>query len=297
MKKSIKNIFKGIKVVVYSILTIVICIVYFVIDIIKRKKRYIANNHRTDEAIVLGNGPSLNDIDIASLKTKGIKICCVNYFPLKKQEVFFDIKPEYLCLMDPGFFDYTIEAEKKDYEAFLDVLNKVKWKLEIIAPAGKRLPIENTYITYEWINTHKISYCSSDMLNFFLYKHNLALPGLQNVTIGGLYYFLTANFKKIYIGGVDMSDFKNLYVDENNRVYVDSTHSYGSTRYYYDEMQECGIVEFAPILGAYQRMFVEFKQLSKYAKYLGIEVVNLSINSYIDVFKKEYPRIIFNTEE
>ena len=213
----------------------------------------------------------------------------MNYFPLKKQREFFEIKPEFLCLMDPGFFDYTIKAEEDDKKLLFDILEKVDWDLIIIAPVGKRLPVVNEAICYEWVNTYKSSYDCVASLNYRLYKNNLAIVGMQNVIIAGLFYFLTVGFQKIYLTGVDMSDFKNLYVDKSNRVYVDSTHSYGTTRYYFDEMTECGVSGFGNILGTYQNMFIEFDQVSRYAKYLNIEVLNLSINSYIDSFEKKDP--------
>lgn len=289
MKKTIKDIVKAISVCVYSVVTVVLLIIHFVNDTINKKKGCISNNRKKDDIAVLGNGPSLNSVDLECMKNQNIKLCCVNYYPLKKEEDFFRIKPEFLCLMDPGFFDYTIKAEEEDKKAFLDIIKKVDWNLRIIAPGGKKLPICNDNIGYEWVNTFKASYKCADMLKYMLYKKNLAIVGMQNVAIAATFYFLTANYNKLYITGVDLSDFKNLYVDENNRVYVDSTHLYGSNRYYYDEMPECGLIGFGNILGAYQNMFIEFEQLSKYAKYLDVEVVNLSIDSYIDVFKKEYP--------
>ena len=92
-----------------------------------------------------------------------------------------------------------------------------------------------------------------------------------------------------------MSDFKNLYVDENNRVYVDSNHSYGNARYYFDEMpDEAKLIDFADILRAYQVMFVQFRNTKRYADLLGIEVINLSTGSYIDVFNKIHPDLFFD---
>ena len=86
-----------------------------------------------------------------------------------------------------------------------------------------------------------------------------------------------------------MSDFKNIFVDEQNRVYVNSTHSYGTARYYFDEMPEQNLVRFYEILGAYQRGFCGFDCAKRYADEMKVDILNLSIGSYIDSFDKVSP--------
>ena len=274
------------------------CMAHYIFDCLKKHRNKLLYNNRKDIVIVMGNGPSLNEVDFEKLKDMNIKVCCVNYFPLKKEKDFFAFKPAFLCLIDPGFFDYIIDAEVEDFRGFIEVLKKVDWKLRIIAPVGKRLKIDNPNITYEWLSLYTASINSSEKIRLFFYNRNMANTGMQNVVIGALFYFLTCQYKKVYLAGVDMSDFKNLYVDENNRVYVDSNHSYGNTRYYFDEMpEEAQLIDFADILSAYQVMFVQFRNTKRYADLLGIEVVNLSTGSYIDVFNKMNPDLFFNGGE
>ena len=113
--------------------------------------------------------------------------------------------------------------------------------------------------------------------------------GCQNVVIGALYYFISCGFKSVFLAGVDMSEFKCLYVDKNNRTYMDTIHSYGSSRKYYDEMKEYNLLFFHQILGAYQKMFQEFYYVKEYAEKMGVDIINLSVDSYIDLFQKVDP--------
>ena len=241
-----------------------------------------------DEVIILGNGPSLKNIDLAKLRDKKRIIACVNYFPIYNED-FFIIKPDFLCLFDPVFFDFIVEHNKEDNLKLLDCLEKVDWKLIILCPAGKRLHLKNNNISYSWINYNINPFPFVNKLVSFFYKKNILSYGCYNVVLGALYYFISCKYDNIYIAGVDMSDFKNLYVDNNNRVYVNTTHSYGSTRYYFDEMPEHNVFCFCEILSSYQKVFVSFDCAKKYADRMKVNVRNLSIDSYIDSFDKISP--------
>lgn len=274
-----------IKKIIVSVIVLLKVLIKWIRSLINNNYNGFVNDNKTNQVIVMGNGPSLNELDFDSLNRDCYKLCCVNYFPIKNS-LFKNVKPEYLCLVDPGFFDYTIPAEADDKKKLLEILEQVDWPLTLIVPSGKKLELNNKMISYDYINSNILTNNIFDGLKYYFYKMNVANCGLQNVTVGALYYFISRNFKNVFISGVDLSDFKFLYVDENNRVYVDSTHSYGSTRYYYDEMPECGVSKFSEILGCYQQMFVDYDNAKKYSTYMGVNVFNLSSNSYVDSFKK-----------
>jgi len=196
-------------------------------------------------------------------------------------------------LMDPAYFEFSVDAFKDNFKKLISVLEQVRWNLTIICPLGKKLPIQNGSIGYRWINERVLSENVFPRIKHWAYDRNYANTGAQNVVLGALYFFVASNYKKIYVAGVDFSDFKNLYVDEDNRIYVDSTHSYGSDRYYFDEMPEYGVKSFQQILRAYQKMFEQSEEVRQYADYKGIEVVNLSVLSYIDAFPKEKPIAVY----
>jgi len=72
-------------------------------------------------------------------------------------------------------------------------------------------------------------------------------------------------------------------VDDQNRVYIDKIHNYGSERCYSTLFNKG---EFYKLLKLYQIMFEQFSYLKKYADRQQVEIINLSINSYVDVFEK-----------
>ena len=274
-----------------SIQVLIITLLRYVKNVLLGRIGKVDDNKKHDEIVIMGNGPSLNDVNFSKINRQHYKFCCVNDYPLKNEN-FFRLKPEYLCMTDPAYYDFTIKAEKENYRKLFQNLERVDWKLKIIAPNGQKLNIKNPNVSYAWINTNVISKDIYLTEKWSLYNRNLANPGRQNVVLSALYYSLMTNHKKIYVCGVDFSDFKSIYVDEDNRIYVDSTHSYGTTRYYFDEMPEYGFTEFHTLLEAYRRMFLQASKVREYADYKGIEIINLSLQSYIDSFRKDNPSIL-----
>lgn len=247
-----------------------------------RGKRAVFTPEPDKEVIILGNGPSLNDIDLDAVQTAGIEMACVNYFPTRNK-AFEKLKPKYLVLIDPLFYKTGDEMSQPVRDLF-GVLERVDWKLTIICLQEAKFPLNNPNIRLEKINR---AILNSKHLTRYLdvfYRRNLLTVGLTNVVIAAGYYFVSKKVKRIYFAGVDMSEFKGLFVDEDNKIYVESVHNYGTSRHY---SRTVGHGEFYLLLQMYQWMFEQFYYLEKYARRQNVDTVNLSVNSYIDVFKKE----------
>ncbi len=234
------------------------------------------------KALVLGNGPSLNNIDPFLFKEKGFSIVCVNYFPLK-EEHFFELRPGYLCLLDPAFTDRERYNNNENTKALFDRLSKVDWELKIITYMDVVLPIQNSSIKYIYLCEHVATEPYYINRRYELYKKNIASCGFQNVVIGALFYLIANGCKDICVAGIDMSEFKGLFVDENNDIIVEKTHHYGNERCKFEHV---GKGEFYRALGLYQKMFEQFFLISEFALDQGAKIRNLSVNSYVDVFEK-----------
>lgn len=285
------KIYRFIAMSLYSLRFLVKSLLLFLKHTFYGEVMKLEDDEKKNEVIIMGNGPSLKDLHFNRIDRNNYKVCCVNYYPAKEKE-FWRIKPDFLCLIDPAFFDYVVESKIEDYNKLLRVLESVDWNLKIIAPYGKKMNVKNDNISYVWVNTNqpvKDIFCWE---KWWLFNNNMANPGMQNVILGALYFFLASNSKKIYVTGVDFSEFKYLYVDEDNRVYVDTIHSYGSQRHYFDELPIKGFTEFHVILEAYRKMFFEAYKIRQYADYKDIEIINLSVQSYIDSFRKESPTVL-----
>lgn len=254
---------------------------YGVAKALCRGKRAKFTPMSNDDVIIMGNGPSLNDIDLQAISESGIELACVNFFP-SRNAYFAALKPKYLILLDPDFFADFDQLPKAELELY-QILQKVDWQMYVVIPQGAKIPINNPNLIVEKLC---VSTLYSEHLTHYLdwlYKHNLLTIGFQNVVIGAGFYFISSGVKKLYYAGIDMSEFKQLFVDEQNRVYVDAIHNYGSERHY-STLFNRG--EFHKLLRLYQMMFEQFHYLSKYAERQGVEVINLSENSYVDVFTK-----------
>ena len=274
MKNLLKDTLECSRVLLWS--------VYKSLRTITRGERAHFVQEPEEEVIILGNGPSLNDIDLNKLRQTSLKIACVNYFPTRNPS-FFTIKPEYLILFDPLFYPVNGQLIPEAKELY-EVLEKVDWDMTIVCLQGGKISLQNPRISFERITD---SILNSDRMTRYLdclYHRNLLCIGMQNVVIGAGFYFVCKKVRRIYFSGVDMSEFKMLFVDEENRVYVDAVHSYGTERRYSTIIQKG---EFYRLLGMYQGMFKEFHFLSAFAKRSGVDVINLSLCSYIDVFAKK----------
>ena len=274
-----KNILKAI----LEYMRIILLSIYKIAGTLHYGKRARFNPEPEKEVIILGNGPSLNDIDLYEVNKSNLDIACVNFFPTRN-ECFAVIKPKYLVLLDPGFYGERENLDSQVKELY-DKLERVSWEMTILCLQNRKLPINNPKITFEKIN---ISVLHSEKMHKFLdalYRRNLLCLGMRNVIIGAGFYFVCKRYKHIYYAGVDMSEFKMLFVDEQNRVYVDAVHNYGKERHYSTII---GKGEFYQLLEMYQGMFKELHFLAEFAERSGVQVTNLSVNSYIDVFEKKH---------
>ena len=231
-----------------------------------------------EKVVIMGNAPSLADIDIEAISSEGIDLVCVNWYPLKNSH-FFELKPRYYCLIDPGFF-----VGSDEFTEMWEVLARVDWDMKIICPQGKKLPVENPHFEYVWINSNVNR---SPYKPYYWYEKNLSNPGLQNVVLGALYYFVSIETPIIYLAGVEMSEFVHLFVDEANDIYLRVIHDYGV------EVEKMSVLtntqrgDMYLVLQFYQRMFEQFKEMSDYAKSKKVTIYNLTPTSYIDVYEKK----------
>lgn len=248
-------------------------------------KRDVMDNEPEKKVLIMGNGPSLNSTDMEKLKSEVSDIACVNFFPLK-DERFFALKPQYLCLLDPVFFTKSENSMETKKNELLCILEKVDWPLKIICIQNNTLPIKNEKIKYCYLCKSAFVGKNIKRFRYFLYRNNLVNLGYQNVIIGAGFYFVSKQVKEIYLAGVDMSEFKLLEVDEDNDICVNTQHHYGNEKIKHSELGVIKKGEFYKLLNCYVKMFEQFHYLEEYAVFQGVKIYNLSPNSFIDVFEK-----------
>jgi len=233
---------------------------------------------------ILGNGPSL--VKSLNLIREGDAVVMVNYSVLT--ELFQQLKPNYLCLADPGFFQKTTTAERKKEEMFR-VFNVVDWELVIVVPffVGRNVfPVENKNISFKYVNTIPLDF-SIHLLRYWLYKKNLSMPSLQNVIIMGVYIAIQQGYQTILLHGVDSNSYKNICINEHNEMVMREHHYYEvEDRNLNDEMIGFSARTLYKRLMCEVNMFRAYIDLSDYAKSIGISIINASPESMIDAFER-----------
>lgn len=257
-------------------------------------KNYIPYYKKDKPIIILGNGPSLTNF-IESEEFDKIRnnnnFCVVNFSILSP--LFQQLKPEFLTIADPLFFQRPINNEK--IKLFKEVLLKVDWNFTLIIPfrfykqIQKEL-INQTNITVIPIHTQVLSEKIKNLsFRNLIYKKGLSCPRIQNVVVASIYSMINYGYHHIYLYGVDHSWTTQLCVNTDNQVCLKDIH-------YYDN----GKVELKPwlkgsgepykmheVLRDLAYMFNSYHELQIYASYLGnIKIINNSPNSFIDAFDR-----------
>ena len=243
--------------------------------------------------LLLGNGPSLNNLDLDILSKK-YDVACVNWFVIKDISRFLKIKPRYYFLLDPGFFLFGLESRTEEelntlYQNLSELKNifeSIDWEMTLIIPQVYNFSLNNKHIKLKTIAVRDICGDYLKKYLYFLYKNNFALCGSQNVLCGALHYFIMNKFKIVYISGADMNEFKAHSVDERNHVICEFTHFYGNDIIDRTEAGHIMPGEFYKFLGYYVKMLKEFHYLREFADFQGVKVINLSPYSFIDSFEK-----------
>ena len=244
------------------------------------------------DVLIVGNGPSLDIQALKSLDKKGLEVCFVNFFPLKSPEIFKSIRPEYLCLVDPVFSDSTTHERAASLIKLLE--DSVSWDMTVITSQYNPLHFSNPHIRTYVLSKRKLCYDGQSKglkkYVFSRYRKNIATPGMQNVMIAACFYFVNKGARRVYLSGLDMSEFKGYTVDENNDIYLSAEHYYSKEKIRSD-IPRGG---FYRLMGAYALMFEEFHYINEYAACRQVEIINLTPCSFVDVFEKKNWVDVFN---
>lgn len=88
MKNLIKTVIKEILSIFKTAYYLIRGTLHFVNDIISGRYMKLPDNNKQDTVLILGNGPSLNDLELLDYIKRDFKIATVNFFPAK-YDLFF----------------------------------------------------------------------------------------------------------------------------------------------------------------------------------------------------------------
>lgn len=242
-----------------------------------------------DELMILGNGPSLNNT-MQNHKDFLLSrhLLAVNF--AANTPIFTELRPKFYMLTDPHFF-VRMEQEnvKQLWENFA---KKVDWDMTLFIPTKvKRCG--------EWFSLAKsnknISICTYNMtpiegLQWFenlAYNHRWGMPRPRNVLIPSLMQAIAMQYKKVYLAGADHSWLKTLSVDDDNRVVSIQPHFYKEAKSEEERIKKDYMS--IPLHQVLKSMYIAFRTyhvIRRYAEYRGVEILNITPDSFIDAFKK-----------
>lgn len=242
---------------------------------------HIKQIQTTKKLQILANGPSLKN-DIVGLGSSDADKMVVNYFYLS--EYFSKLAPRYYVIADPLFFNSDLGV------CLLKSLEEiVHWDMTLFIPIEQN----NSIIKINNKNVRVVQYISNEYKGFtniahFLFKHNLAMPGAQNVTIPCIFLGINLGYKKIELYGVDHSWTETIRVNEKNEVCLVDNHFYDKEKSVLKPWISISgeVYKMDAILKTLSVVFESHRILRKYADYRGCKVTNKTKCSYIDAYDR-----------
>ncbi len=256
------------------------------------------------ELYILGNGPSLNKfLNEHQERLSSCSKIAVNYFARTKE--YQVIQPDFYVIISPEYF--RVE-EKKDWaddrELTLQLIkDTTKWEMTLMLPAiAKGHPLVKKYFNrHPHISIYYINNTPVDgfrRLTHLLYSHNFGIPRPHNVLIPAIWFGIKFGFKSIYITGSDHSWLKDLSVSPQNEVLLTQKHFYDKQA----EKEKTDKNKATPqamykgtsknkrklheVLHKFMVSFESYWDLKSYAESKNVEIINLTLDSYIDAFEK-----------
>ena len=257
----------------------------------------IKSKKNNSTCVVLGNGPSLN----SSLKEhpdffKDKDLMAVNFFWMS--EYFQVLKPRYYVIVSMNYWtstktDINDTGRKQTFGALAEM---VDWKMDLIIPAQAKNKKgwdkeirKNPNITVKHLNITPIE--GFGWFRNLMFSKNMGLPRPHNVLIPSIKLAIDLEYEKTYILGAEHSWLKELYVDDNNNVWLTQKHFYESQNKKPEVMYRGTSNEvrtMAEVLMKFVHSFESYWILKDYAQKQKVQVVNATKGSFIDAFDREY---------
>lgn len=234
---------------------------------------------------ILGTGPSCTDYLNNRDLFEDYDILCVNSFMSRNNKEFCEIQPKYMCLADPIFID----EENEETKEVMGAINQISWNCYLISPANYVFKtIDNPHIKH--IKMSSFLYENENKRRDDWYCKNLATPSIVNVVNLALFFGVTFGYEEIGLIGVESSFHKGLKVDKQNRKFIIEEHLYHEP--YWAEFQDELWLRYLFWSKNIHTDFI-FAQI---AQKTGCKITNYTIDSFIDVFKKQELSELRNNE-
>ena len=239
-----------------------------------QKNKSLYNKHKGERCFVVGNGPSLKNMDLSRLKSE---YCFTVNTIFRAEEIFKSINSDFHVLVDPNFANYS-EEQAEDL-----VANITRWNKNIIL------------ITEYWSNNIYSKYIKNNLYQVYSHrkwtKHNKIkldsnLLLCQNVVQVAIYAAIYMGFKEIILIGCDMTSFYENFAANAGRCV--SYHVYDMTEETKKRYQTSKSAhDNTYMLKDYAITFDIFKKIANYADENGIKIINATEGGILDMFARQ----------
>lgn len=237
-----------------------------------------------EEAHVLANGPSINE-SISSINFEGKVLFVLNNFA-RSHDLFTRLKPQNYVFADPAFWDSDMEEP-----VLMDIVHLTSWDINVYLPFEiyRKEKVQKFFSSNIFI--HLIPYNKTYIEGFGdwqvkAYMKNYGTPITANVLVATLFLAINSGAQNIHIYGADHTWTKSIIVNDSNQVCIADTHFNSETKFYPWLKHDNTPFLMSEILEAFARMFRGYEYIEKYAKRIGVRIINETPGSFIDSFER-----------
>ncbi len=246
------------------------------------------------ELVILGNGPSLKDfLKRHKAFLNGKERLAVNHFA--DTDAYTAIRPEFYMINVPEYWidDVDVDVIERRNRLVDNLIQKTAWPMHLILGIGAKkskkwrgMAKQNPHIHLHYINPTPVEGFKS--FRFFCYRNNCGMPRPHNVLVPSLIAGINMGFKTIYIAGADHSWLEELFVADDNTVYLTQRHFYDTQTARPDVMKKMGKNHrrLHEILHKFMLSFKAYFDINDYAKQQNVKIFNITKGSFIDAFER-----------
>jgi hypothetical protein len=237
---------------------------------------------RSERCFIIGNGPSLSDIDLGRLH--GSDCIIVNH--AYKSEKLLNLEPLYWVIADPLFWKKSDDYLSPIFDAMLAQLPKTC----LFMHRAALYFLSKEKALHEKVRFYDMSSIAED--DFPLIHADFAQPMqnyAQNVLCPSILLAMYLGYKEIYLLGFDHSWWA--YTEEDITEGRSIPHVYKNSVVDERIAKECfRDLGYEGLRKTIDRQRLEYKAIRYYAEYQNIHIYNASLGGELDCFK----RIDFN---
>ena len=238
---------------------------------------------------ILGNGPSLADVDFQNLKGD---LMAVNNFAFS--EKYQETKPLYYIINAPEFWMENVDDEYKSGRKNLTdaLVKKTDWNVNFLVPVEAKNSgftndlMANNNLSIFYYNITSIEGFSVVTSSF--YNNKLGMPRPHNVLIPSIMNGIWMGYNSIFIHGADHSWLKDIYVSQDNKVFLTQKHFYDFHSAKPEVMKKLGKGQrkMHEILEKFVLTFKGYHEINEFANRKKIKIFNCTKDSFIDAFER-----------